>query len=133
MASKMLTVGEKVFKGVSGWAYTITLIDGENAVLDGKTIAKLSELKSVVTKNSDGWYTLDTKGGKVYYVKWDDKEHPVFLFELDLLSQQITVNPHPFGYVTGAAVYPAGDFTPVKLRTAALTEVNFVTTPSYRW
>ncbi len=128
---KMMTVGEKVFKGSGGWAYTITLIDGENAVLDGKTIAKLSELKPVVTKNSDGWYTLDTKPGMVYYVKWGADEKPTFLFELALSTQTITVNPKPFGYVTGATVLPAGDFTPVRLTTTANLAV--VTQQTYRW
>jgi hypothetical protein len=118
---KTLSVGEKVYKGYGGVAYTIEMIDGPNAVISGfgsKSIVPLSELRSIAHINSDGWYTFDHLPGKAYYVHWDQAGKPTLEWAFDFNSQKPEIAPSAPGFsVNPLTVFANEEFKPVKLTT----------------
>ncbi|HET7639207.1 MAG TPA: hypothetical protein VFK47_10750 [Ktedonobacteraceae bacterium] len=118
MATHVFTVGEKVYKGrYGGWAHTITMIDGDKAVLDGSQIVLLSEIHPVVSKQSDGWYTVKGLDGYAYYIEWIDRETPKYHWGFNFKTQQMEEMPDRFGNGVLYTGLPASEFYPVKLTT----------------
>jgi hypothetical protein len=120
--SKVLTVGEKVYyRGTTGFAYTVEMIDGDSAVIKGyggnKSIVKLTELTSVAYVQSEGWYTFDNLPGMAYYVTFDAyTKDPKLVWAFDFNTQKLDLSPHPQGF-NPLTVFAGYEFKPVKLTT----------------
>jgi len=121
MATHVFQKGEKVFiDRPGGWAYTITLVSGDSAVLDDDQIIKLDRLHPVVFKMSNGWYKINTLPGCVYYIEWATNERPTFLWGLNLSTQKIEAVPKPLGSTLVYSAFNALDFEPVQLYSKSL-------------
>ena len=118
--SRSFTAGEKVYRGASlGATYTIKLIDGDSALIEGfgnQYIEKLSNLRSVVYKNSDGWYTFNDLPGRAYYVEWRDFSTPVLKWAFDFNTQLPEEAPQ-IGHFNPLSVLSTDEFKPVRLTT----------------
>lgn len=121
MATHVFTKGEKVYKDRwGGWAYTITMIDGDKAVLDDSQIVLLSSLHPIVAKQSDGWYTVKGLDGFAYYIEWVDRETPKYLWGFCFQTQKIESMPQRFGSTLLYTGIDAHEYYPVKLTTTRI-------------